>query len=82
GGQANIRALAAYLQAWRSGAGSDGLPLPQVLPATGYSTGGGQWLDSTQALQAQWQRDGQATWPKVAVLISGSMLSGMQTQVL
>lgn len=82
GGEANIRTLAAYLQAWRSDAGTDGLPLPQVLPATGYSTAGSQWLDSPHALQAQWQRDNQATWPKVAVLISGSMLSGMQTQVL
>lgn len=82
GGEANIRTLAAYLQAWRSGAGTDALPLPQVLPVTGYSTGGSQWLDTPQALQAQWQHRDQATWPKVAVLISGSMLSGMQTQVL
>lgn len=82
GGEANIRTLAAYLQAWRSGAGTDRLPQPQVLPATGYSAGGSQWLDNPQALQAQWQRDGQASWPKVAVLVSGSMLSGMQTQVL
>lgn len=82
GGEANIQHLTQFLRGWLDAAEAIAVPPPQVMPTTGYSTRGGQWLDDAAALQAQWRQEGQAAWPKVAVLISSSMVGTMQTEVL
>lgn len=84
GGEANFSTLGLWLAHWaRDDADLASLPGPQALAASGYYAGPGQpAFDSQASLEDAWKTAGQASWPKVAVIIAASSIASMQTQVV
>lgn len=84
GGPQNARHLARWLAV--HAAGGDPMaevPPPQRQPATGYYLSGpAGWIESPEDLRARWQAQGQADWPKAAVIVSAGSIGAMQTEVL
>jgi len=81
GGKDNWHNLAQWLARWQQNAARNDLPPAQPLPATGYYQNG-QVFSSAKALHDALQQRGKTNEPKVAVLMSSSLVSALRTQVL
>lgn len=83
GGEKNLRAMFAYIRAWRDDTDTNAVAPPSMLPATGfYHPAAPATFDSFDSYLA-WGRD---RWknnaPRIAFAIHPSLVSGMETQVI
>lgn len=83
GGEKNLRAMFAYVRAWRDGADTNAVAPPSALPATGfYHPTAPSVFDNLDNYLA-WGRD---RWnndaPRIAFAIHSSLISGMETKVI
>lgn len=83
GGERNLRAMLAYVRAWRDGADMAAVAPPAALPATGfYHPAAPATFDSRDAYLT-WGRDRwKADAPRIAFAIHPGLISGMETQVV
>jgi cobalamin biosynthesis Mg chelatase CobN len=83
GGDGNLRAMFAYIRAWRDGSDTNAVAPPTALPATGfYHPAAPATFDSPDSYLA-WGRDRwESGAPRVAFAIHSGLISGMETQVI
>jgi cobaltochelatase CobN len=83
GGERNLRAMFAYMRAWRAGTDTNAVAPPSPLPATGfYHPAAPTAFDSLDSYLA-WGRDRwRSDAPRIAFAVHSGFVSGMETKVI